>query len=67
MILLFLKVLIEFVLTRWQVHQIVTSSKVKILGSLSVESTRTLFVLILMQNPNFQARDKNVKIKDKER
>ncbi|KAL5163060.1 hypothetical protein HKD37_07G020033 [Glycine soja] len=34
-------------LTRWQVYQIVTSSKV--LGSSSVESTGTLFVLRLMQ------------------
>ena len=34
-------------LTHWQVYQIVTSSKV--LGSPSVESTGTLFVLILMQ------------------
>jgi len=34
-------------LTRWQVHQIVTSSKV--LGSLSVKSIGTLFILRLMQ------------------
>ena len=34
-------------LTHWQVYQIVTSSKV--LGSPSVESTWTLFILRLMQ------------------
>ena len=36
-----------FLLTHWQVHQFVTSSKV--LRSSSVESTRTLFALRLMQ------------------
>jgi len=41
------KLVISGLLTRWQVYQIVTSSKV--LGSPSVESTGTLFVLRLMQ------------------
>ena len=46
-------------LTRWQVYQIVTSSKV--LGSPSVESTWTLFVLRLMQTQS-KAIDKEFKI-----
>ena len=50
-------ILFSSVLTRWQVYQIVTSSKV--LGSPSVESTGTLFVLRLMQL-NLKARDKNL-------
>ena len=44
-------------LTRYQVHQFVTSSKV--LGSPSVESTRTLFVLRLIQT-QFISNEKKI-------
>jgi len=54
----------SFMLTHWQVHQIVSSSKV--LGSSSVNPQRLCWYLDWFK-PNLQAKDKEFKIEDKER